>query len=48
MAPDRIGIAQFVLLDVKGVISAAAIDNDAVAAEQNERNATPKGSAPKL
>jgi hypothetical protein len=47
-APDRVGIAQFVLLDVKGVISAAAIDNDAVAAEQNERNAMPKGSAPKL
>ncbi len=32
----------------KRVISAAAIDNDALAAEQNERNATPKGSAPKL
>ena len=32
----------------KRVISAAAIDNDAVAAEQNERNAAPKGSAPKL
>jgi hypothetical protein len=47
-APDRVGIAQFVLLDVKGVISAAAIDNDAVAAEQNERNPSPKGSAPKL
>jgi hypothetical protein len=47
-APDRVGIAQFVLLDVKSVISAAAIDNDAVAAEQNERNALPKGSAPKL
>jgi hypothetical protein len=47
-APDRVGIAQFVLLDIKGVVSAAAIDNDAVAAEQNERNAMPKGSAPKL
>jgi hypothetical protein len=47
-APDRVGIAQFVLLDIKGVVSAAAIDNDAVAAEQNERNALPKGSAPKL
>ena len=31
-APDRVAIAQFVLLDVKGVISAAAIDNDAIAA----------------
>lgn len=47
-APDRVGIAQFSLLDVKRVISAAAIDNDAIATEQNERNAMPKGSAPKL
>jgi hypothetical protein len=47
-APDRVGIAQFTLLDVKRVISAAAIDNEAIAAEQNERNAMPKGSAPKL
>jgi hypothetical protein len=47
-APDRVGTAQFSLLDVKRVISAAAIDNDAIAAEQNERNAMPKGSAPKL
>jgi hypothetical protein len=47
-APDRVGIAQFSLLDVKRVISAAAIDSDAMAAEQNERNAVPKGSAPKL
>lgn len=48
MAPDRVGIAQFTLLDIKRIISAAAIDNDALAAEQNERNAMPKGSAPKL
>src|SRR5215218_9414072 len=47
-APDRVGIAQFSLLDVKRVISASAIDNDALAAEQAERNAAPKGSAPKL
>ena len=47
-SPDRVGIAQFSLLDVKRVISAAAIDNEALAAEQNERNAVPKGSAPKL
>ena len=47
-APDRVGIAQFSLLDVKRIISAAAIDNDALAAEQSERNALPKGSAPKL
>ena len=45
---DRVGNAQFALLDVKRVISAAAIDGDALAAEQNERNAVPKGSAPKL
>lgn len=47
-APDRVAIAQFSLLDVKRVISAAAIDNDAAAAEQSERNPVPKGSAPKL
>jgi hypothetical protein len=47
-ASDRVAIAQFTLLDVKRVISAAAIDNDALAAEQNERNTIPKGSAPKL
>lgn len=47
-APDRVGIAQFTLLDVKRVISAAAIDKDALAAEENELNALPKGSAPKL
>jgi hypothetical protein len=46
--PDRVGIAQFTLLDVKLVISASAIDNDAIAADQNERKAMPKGSAPKL
>jgi hypothetical protein len=45
---DRVGIAQFTLLDVKLVISASAIDNEAIAADQNERKAMPKGSAPKL
>jgi hypothetical protein len=45
---DRVGIAQFTLLDVKLVISASAIDNEAIAADQNERKALPKGSAPKL
>jgi hypothetical protein len=45
--PDRVGIAQFTLLDVKRVISAAAIDSSALAAEQNGQSA-PKGSAPKL
>jgi hypothetical protein len=46
--PDRVGIAQFTLLDTKLVVSATAIDNEAVAADQNERKAMPKGSAPKL
>lgn len=46
--PDRVGIAQFTILDLKRIISAAAIDADALAAEQNERNPAPKGSAPKL
>ena len=45
--PDRVGIAQFTLLDVKRVISAAAIDSSALATEQNEQSA-PKGNAPKL
>ena len=43
---DRISIAQFVLLDVKRVISASAIDAEAFAAGNG--NALPKGSAPKL
>jgi hypothetical protein len=46
--PDRVGQAQFTLLDFKRIVSAAAIDADALAAEQNERNPTPRGSAPKL
>jgi hypothetical protein len=45
--PDRVGIAQFTLLDTKLVISASAIDNEAMAADQNNKTA-PKGSAPKL
>ena len=45
--PDRVGIAQFIMLDLKRIISAAAIDAEALAAEQNERNPLPKGSAPK-
>lgn len=43
---DRISIAQFVLLDVKRVISASAIDAEALAAGSG--NSLPKGSAPKL
>ena len=43
---DRVGIAQFTLLDVKLVVSAAAIDNEAAAGHSD--TAMPKGSAPKL
>jgi hypothetical protein len=45
---DRAGTAQFTLLDVKRIVSAATIDGEALAAELNERNPQPKGSAPKL
>jgi hypothetical protein len=45
--PDRIGIAQFTLLDTKLVVSATAIDNEAIAADHNDQT-MPKGSAPKL
>jgi hypothetical protein len=47
-ASDRVGNAQFALLDVKRIISAAAIDGEALAAEKSEGSAMPKGSAPKL
>ena len=46
--PDRVGAAHFTLLDVKRIISATAIDGEALAAELNERNPQPRGSAPKL
>ena len=46
--PNRVGIAQFTLLDFKRIISAARIDGDALAAEQKERNPAPRGSTPKL
>ena len=46
-APDRVGIAQFTLLDVKRVVSAAAIDGAALASD-GERQSMPRGSAPKL
>ena len=45
-APDRVGIAQFTLLDVKRVVSAAAIDSAALAA--GDEQSMPRGSAPKL
>jgi len=43
---DRISIAQFVLLDVKRVLSASAIDAEALAAGNG--NSPPKAGAPKL
>lgn len=43
---DRVGIAQFTLLDTKLVVSATAIDNEAAAGRGD--TAMPKGSAPKL
>jgi hypothetical protein len=47
MPADRVGIAQFTLLDVKQFVSAAAIDSAALAAGPND-GSTPRGSAPKL
>jgi hypothetical protein len=44
---DRVGIAQFTLLDVKQFVSAAAIDGAALGAGSSESPA-PMGSAPKL
>jgi hypothetical protein len=43
---DRISIAQFVLLDAKRVVSASAIDAEALA--NGNGDSLPKGSAPKL
>jgi hypothetical protein len=48
VAPDRVGNAEFTLVDLKRIVSAAAIDGDALVAEKNERNPTPQGTAPKL
>ena len=46
--PDRVGKAHFTLMDFKQMISAAAIDAQALTAEQKERNPLSKASAPKL
>ena len=46
--PGQVGNAQFTLLDFKRMISAAAIDDNALVAEKNERNPTPQGNAPNL
>jgi hypothetical protein len=43
---DRVGIAQFTLLDVKQFVSAAAIDSAALTG--SNEGPMPKGSAPKL
>jgi hypothetical protein len=48
IAPDRVGNAEFTLLDFKRIVSAAAIDGEALAAEEKERNPVPQGNAPKL
>ena len=48
IAPDRVGNAQFTLLDFKRIVSAAAIDGEALAAEKKEQNPMPQGNAPKL
>jgi hypothetical protein len=48
VVPDRVGNAQFTLLDFKRIVSATAIDDEALAAEKNARNPAPQGSAPKL
>jgi hypothetical protein len=48
IAPDRVGNAQFTLTDFKRIVSAAAIDGDALDAEKNGRNSTPPGNVPKL
>jgi hypothetical protein len=44
---DRVGIAQFTLLDVKQLLSAAAIDGAALAAGSGDGSGS-RGSAPKL
>ena len=44
---DRVGIAQFTLLDVKQLVSAAAIDSAALGAGPSE-GPMPMGSAPKF
>ena len=46
-AADRVGIAQFTLLDVKQLVSAAAIDSAALATGSTD-GPMPRGSAPKL
>ncbi|MBN9585887.1 MAG: hypothetical protein BGN84_04595 [Afipia sp. 62-7] len=48
-AADRVGKAEFTLIDFKQIVSAQKIDAEAFAAEKNETlNKTPTGNAPKL
>jgi hypothetical protein len=44
---DRVGIAQFTLLDVKQLLSATAIDNAALTTGSTD-GSSPTGHAPKL
>lgn len=49
ITPDRVGKAEFVLIDFKQIVGAAKIDADAFADEKNEAlKKTPMGSSPKL
>jgi hypothetical protein len=48
ITPDLVANAQFTLVDFKRIVSAAAIDSAALAAEKNELNPTPQGGVPKL
>jgi hypothetical protein len=47
ITPDRVGNAQFTLVDFKRIVSATAIESDALTAEKNEKN-PPQGTVPKL
>ncbi len=49
ITPDRVGKADFTLIDFKEIVSAAKIDADALTAAKNETlNKTPLGNSPKL
>ena len=49
ITPDRVGKADFTLIDFKEIVSASKIDADAFAAEKNDKlNKTPMGNSPKL
>lgn len=49
VAPDRVGKAEFTLVDFKQIVSAAKIDADAFAAEKDASvNSASQGNAPKL